>query len=80
MTYYAKGSTLQDEVLLLERTFMQNIDQARTNMAAVVAIQGLLGVSEEEATDIVETVRPHLERPFVLALKDANAEISRLKK
>lgn len=55
-------------------------EQARTNMAAVVAVRALLGVNEEEATDIVETVRPHIEQPFRLALKDAYLEIDRLKR
>lgn len=59
---------------------MATNEQVRTNMAAVTAVRALLGITEEEATDIVETVRPHIEQPYRIALKDAYAEIERYKK
>lgn len=54
-------------------------EQVKTNVEAVTAIRALLGVSEEEATDIVETVRPHIEKPFRLALRDAYAQLEHRK-
>ena len=57
-------------------------DVARTNQNAVMAVRALLGrnvVSEEQATDLVEVVRPHLERPYQLALLQAQRENEQLR-
>lgn len=53
---------------------MPQSDTARTNNAAILAVRGLLGCDEDTAIDIVETVRPHLERPLQLALESALQE------
>lgn len=53
---------------------MPQTDTARSNPSAVLAVRGLLGCDEETATDVVEVVRPHLERPLQLALEAALAQ------
>lgn len=57
-------------------------DVSRTNQNAVLAVQALLGsttVSEEQAADVVEAIRPHIERPFQLALASAQSELAALR-
>ena len=44
---------------------------------AVTAVRALLGVNAEVATDIVMTVKPHLEHPFHVAMRDLNAQIAK---
>jgi hypothetical protein len=55
-------------------------DSSRTNQNAVVAVRAMLGsgITDDQAADVVEAVRPHLERPFQVALQDANARITAL--
>lgn len=43
---------------------------------AVMAVRALLGVNSEVATDIVMTVKPHLEHPYQVAMRDLNQQIA----
>jgi len=47
---------------------MATSDQVRSNGAAVNAVRKVIKITEEEAVDVVETLRPHIERPFQEAL------------
>lgn len=57
-----------------------NVSAASPALDAVSAVRAVIGTEHdaEAAEDLVEIVRPYIERPFVLALKAANDTISRL--
>lgn len=59
---------------------MATSESIRTNQNAVLAVRALLGsqVSDDQAADVVEAVRPHIERPYQVALSQARAEIAEL--
>jgi hypothetical protein len=48
---------------------MATNDQVRSNGAAINAVRKVIKITEEEAVDVVETLRPHIERPFQEALE-----------
>jgi len=60
---------------------LPSADTTRVNQAAVTAVRAVIGpqANAETAADIVEAVRPHIERPYQLALEQAQREIAALK-
>lgn len=60
---------------------MAGSDSSRVNQAAVTAARAALGpqVGEDVAVDVVEVVRPHIERPYQLALAQAQQENAELR-
>lgn len=51
----------------------------RTNPRAVTAVKALIpGINDEDATDVVESVRFYIEQPLLLALQTANKRIVEL--
>ena len=50
------------------KILMATNDQVRSNGAAVNAVRKVIKLTEEEAVDVVETLRPHIERPYQEAL------------
>ena len=53
-------------------------ESPRSNSSAVLAVRGILGCSEEAALEVVEAVRPHLERPLLTALAQSRERIADL--